>query len=193
MLIKDYSIFEELRSKNQNLSFRFIQALEERKGCRIDRTTCPFRTPDGEYNNMALMLSDQNPWRFIVKADNEIVSVISGSVMSQLDAVGKAVMEARRMVSTRKENTLGKIPTMAQNEVVLNAITHRSYCSDSPIVADVETNWVGIISPGGMVEGGTSFRERTRNPRLADTFYQMGYKSPAVRGLNGVIRSYRKS
>ena len=80
---------------------------------------------------------------------------------------------------------------MALSEIILNAASHRRYDCDFPTVINVDQDWLEVMSPGVPVRTGMSFRDRTRNPVLADAFDQMGFKNPSIQGMDGVIKTYR--
>lgn len=143
------------------------------------------RTADGEWSVLALMLSDQCPWRCEVRRSGRTVRIIGGSLLEQADEAVRAVIEVRRVCGMT-----GGFPRMEFWEVLLNAITHRSYCDRSPTVVDVLPGITVIESPGGLVRIDESYAGRTRNPHLVRICETMGLKNPCVRGIEGVLRSY---
>ena len=156
-----------MESEIQDLSFRSAMV---RKNARATRRwdTSMLRTPDGAYSNLALILSDQCPWRCEIRSDGRDEQNIGGSVIEQLNTVGQIVAAIRRRQSAESGREITKIQTLAFSEILLNAVCHRSYCDPSPIIVDVGPESTVITSPGGMMRLGVSYRERTRNLHLAE-------------------------
>lgn len=152
--------------------------------------TAPYRnalkTKEGEWTNLALMLSDQCPWGTEVRCEGELRRTISGPVLAQSNGIQHAVTDIRR-----SEYGFGGFPTIEFEEVLLNAAAHRSYCDPSPVVVDVLPNMTVVTSPGGRIRIDHGYNGRTRNPCLADIATSMGLKNPRIPGVNGILGAYR--
>ena len=181
--------FESRESAVQVLTFGYLKSLEERKNCKLDCRSCPLYTAEGKYNNLALMLSDQCPWTCEIRYEGSTHSLVKGSLLKQLDMSFKTVLAIHRDASSENGKN-NKVP-MALSEIILNAASHRRYDCDFPTVINVDQDWLEVMSPGVPVRTGMSFRDRTRNPVLADAFDQMGFKNPSIQGMDGVIKTYR--
>ncbi len=142
------------------------------------------------YTNLALMMSDQCPWTIRIRAGTS-EEVVGGPVYSHIESAKTRIIDIRRRLTRDYGLELRKIPHAALNEILLNAVSHRSYCSPEPITVDIRAESVTVSSPGGPVRTGNSFRERTRNPNLATVLRTSGLKDPAVRGIDGVVWSYK--
>lgn len=142
------------------------------------------------YTNLALMMSDQCPWTVRIRTGT-VEEVIGGPVYSHVESAKSRIIDIRRRLAKDYDLGLRKIPHSALNEVLLNAVSHRSYCSPEPITVDVRAESVTISSPGGPVRTGNSFHDRTRNPNLAALLRSSGMKDPKVRGIDGVIWTYK--
>ena len=84
-----------MESVRQDLSFRSAML---RKDARVTRRwdTSMLRTADGAYSNLALILSDQCPWRCQIRCDGRDEHNIGGSVIEQLNTAGQIVAAIRR-------------------------------------------------------------------------------------------------
>lgn len=118
---------------------------------------------------------------------------VAGSVVGQLNDIDGAVTDVRRSLSEGSGREVPRIPAMVLIEAVLNAVSHRSYCSREPIVVDVSLDSVRVSSPGGAVRFGLGSDNRTRNPRLNLVLTEMGFKSLAVHGSVGMAKAYKQS
>ncbi len=148
------------------------------------------RDDRSRYTNFSLMMSDQCPWTVRIRAGSSD-EIVGGPVYSHVESAKKKIIEIRRRLAKDYGLELRKIPLAALNEILLNAVTHRSYCSSEPIIVDVRVESVTVTSPGGLIRTGNSFRDRTRNPTLATMLRTSGMKDPTVRGIDGVIWSYK--
>lgn len=148
------------------------------------------RNADGEYTNLALILSDQNPRGVEVFAEGEHVGTVRASATVLIDRAEKLAIEARTMVAENRGRTPPKVPVLAFREMLLNAITHRSYCRAEDVRIDLEKGCTRITSPGtpqGMV---VAFA-MTRNPVLAESLGILGLKNLKVRNLTDSVSLYK--
>lgn len=149
------------------------------------------RTSDGTYTNLALMLSDQCPWTCVVRSSGTAEEVVNGSILDQLQNTEKVVLAMRQRIAREANVEMPKLPGLAFAEILLNAVSHRSYCSHEPIVVDVSLDNVAVTSPGGVLRTGIRYVDRTRNPKLAYLLEFLGFKNAGIRGIGGIRRSYR--
>ncbi len=163
-----------------------MRAMFSRRGLVSAPYRKAIRNVDNEMTNLALMLSDQCPWCTEIRYMGEHRTTVDGPVLRQPDAVQRAVGMIRR-----SETENGGFPAMEFEEVMLNAVTHRSYCDPSPVVVDIRDRFTVVTSPGGMMRIGHGFDGRTRNPGLASIADSMGLKSARIRGIGGIIGAYR--
>jgi hypothetical protein len=130
--------------------------------------------------------------------------VISGNLWNQLDAISDALTEFNRPFRLKGEisEPVYPYPPLALKETVVNALVHRDYTSDAPIVIHILPDRIEISNPGGLVPeilsqtGGTSLQERIaqgqrgikgyRNPAIADLFYSAGAMDKKGSGLADV-------
>lgn len=137
-----------MTSERQDLSFRSLLALSERKGRRYIESGHQLRSGDGRYTNLALILSDQCPWRTEIRSRRGRESVLSGSIFEQMAEAEGIVLGMRTLQPAPDEPAL-RLPDLAFYEAMLNAVCHRSYCSGEPIVIDIDARSVSVTSPGG--------------------------------------------
>lgn len=145
--------------------------------------------PDGRFTGLALLISDQCPWRYEVRSSLG-TATISGSIIKQAIDVPEKILEIRRIIAEEEGTPLKRIPSIALNEVILNSIAHRDYGSEMVTSASIREHSVSVVSPGGLFCSGLG---RTRNPGLSKIIGTIGLKNNLVRGLEGVINSYRSS
>ncbi len=182
---------EGMRSEIQDLSFRELTAHTDRKGIGPVASDAGMRDGSGAYTNLALILSDQCPWSCEFRVDDVVMVTLTGSVLEQIRTVDKSLAEIRGSLASRSRMNIPKLPSLSFYEVVLNAFTHRSYCSREPVIIDVSLERVVVTSPGGVMRLGASYNDRTRNPKLAAVLQTLGVKNRLIRGIPGVLQTYR--
>ena len=83
-------------------------------------------------------------------------------------------------------------PPDALREIVVNALVHRDYEKNEPIVVEIEQNCIRVLNPGGVVQD--VIEQMTAVPRneIRDTFETkikggargiQGYRNPVVSDL----------
>ncbi|MDP2286697.1 MAG: ATP-binding protein [Pseudohongiella sp.] len=102
------------------------------------------------------------------------------SVLRELDARIKVNNITKPVaVSTLRETSLSAYPDVAIREIVLNAVMHRDYQSNTPIKLYWFTDRIEVHSPGGLYGEVTpstlESRSSYRNPVLAETMKALGY------------------
>lgn len=197
--------FEALESKEQDLSFTTIEPhfrdMNLELGCQ-QMQTLGF-TNNGVYTNLALILSEQNPYtiKIAVFSGEDKMSFINrkectGSLFHQIDQALefldlnnrlKATFESVRRKDTRDYDSV------VLREAVLNAVIHRDYAFPGDTIINIFSNRLEIISLGGLVSTltiadillGASVH---RNTRLAHVFYRLRYVESL--GLGRVMEAY---
>ena len=126
--------------------------------------------------------------------------IFTGHLWSQLDQVIEALEEINRPF--RLKGPVSEIvfpyPPLAIKELVVNALVHRSYIEPQRVVIEVESTYIRITNPGGLVdeivrhvaqplqteiEQGKRGIKGYRNPVIADLFYGAGAMDKAGSGL----------
>lgn len=108
---------------------------------------------------------------------------ISGDLMTvlrELEARIKVLIHTTmRPVSELREKLLPDYPEQALRELIMNAVMHRNYESNSPIRFYVFSDHVEIQSPGGLYGEATQenfpTRNSYRNPVIAEAMKSLGF------------------
>ncbi|MDF7641068.1 ATP-binding protein [Bifidobacterium sp. ESL0784] len=191
--------FDQRLSSNQNLTFEYAKPAFTSAGLEwSDKNLTKLHLFDAEkqFVNTALLLSDQCPYRVKcavfdgdTKANLTERQNISGSVFSQIDAT---------MMFLNRHNTKNTWPEAALRESLVNAVLHRDYDKNGPILISLFDSSIEIVSPGGLVDGfevndllnGVS---ESRNPWLADTFEALHLSENCGTGVQRILDSYSES
>lgn len=101
-------------------------------------------------------------------------------VLRELDARIKANNHTRlEQTSTLREKSLSDYPDIAIREILLNAVMHRDYQSNTPVKLYWFSDRIEIHSPGGLYGEVTpdtlERRSSYRNPVLAEAMKALGY------------------
>lgn len=97
-------------------------------------------------------------------------------------------------VSTLREETVHDYPRAALRELLLNAVMHRNYQSNTPIRFYWYTDHVQIDNPGGLYGDAVAhFPERNdyRNPVIAEAMRALGYVNRYGQGIQRAQRALR--
>jgi len=102
------------------------------------------------------------------------------SVLRELDARLKVLIQTTlRPISGLQEKMLPDYPEKALRELLMNAVMHRNYDSNSPIRFYVFSDHVEILSPGGLYGEATRenfpTRNSYRNPVIAEAMKSLGF------------------
>ena len=83
--------------------------------------------------------------------------------------------------------TVRRIPDRIAREAVANALTHRDFSENAPILVQVDDDSLTVTSPGGLPSGVTlanlMVQSRPRSPILADAFKRAGLVDRVGRGV----------
>lgn len=204
----DGDSYEEMRSMNQALSFSYAGEVFARQKMELgtpQMTTLGILSPEGEYTNLGLLLSDQCP--HIIKAavfsgtDRAVFRdrrEFGGSLLKQVDDA-YAFLDMRNETSATFEGLYRTdrraYPEAALREALLNAVIHRDYSFSANTLISSYADRVEIISVGGLVRGfslqdvmmGASI---CRNPKLAEVFYRLDLIEAYGTGLKKILDAY---
>lgn len=154
--------------------------------------------PDREYPTYAgILLFGKNPRFFLPGAYVQYLKLpgtdltdmpedqaeISGdlfSVLHELDMRLKVLIQTTlRSVSSLQEKLLPDYPEKALRELLMNAVMHRNYDSNTPIRFYVFSDHIEIQSPGGLYGEATRenfpTRNSYRNPIIAEAMKSLGF------------------
>lgn len=163
---------------------------------------------------------------FDVSADDEaeldeevIEQVIEGNLWGQLEEIYTLLSRVNRsflLKEGRHSKYVYPYPPDALREMVVNALVHRDYEKDDPIVIEIEETYIRVRNPGGLVEDvidrvidtpqkeikdafeteikkGTRGIRGYRNPVVADLFYGAEEMEKAGSGLADVWQESEKN
>ena len=102
------------------------------------------------------------------------------SVLRELDARIKVLIQtSMSQISTLQEELTPDYPQIALRELLMNAVMHRNYDSNSPIRFYVFSDHIEIQSPGGLYGEATRenfpTRNSYRNPVIAEAMKSLGF------------------
>ena len=179
--------YENKISTNQNLTFDDL-------GENITSTI---------FTNYDLLISDQCLHSIKIikgeldKPNAENRKEIKGSLIKQF----KQTLEYLEYLNTNTHASSRKrekrnYPIEAIRESLINAIIHRDYEQPGSILVKVYNDRIEIISIGGIlglsleaIKAGVS---QTRNPKLAEKFYNLKLTNDCGSGINKIFASYEK-
>lgn len=206
--------YEELISKNQNLTFEYLEkVLVDKLGIQEFNTdtlkTLQLMNFDNTINNAGALFADKNSFKGIDivrfgDSINEITNRITLENMSILNQFNKTmeVFELYYEVEVidgfeRKKVEL--IPNNAFREVIANALVHRLWDVDANIKVSMYKDKIEISSPGGLpndldeedyLNGGISV---LRNPIIGNIFFRLNYIEKFGTGIKRINDAYRNS
>lgn len=205
--------FDEIRSREQDLSFRVLEVALRREvgiesfGNDTLRTLGLISRKSG-FNNAAALLADTNrfPGIDMARFGAEINSILDRethagvSVLTQLDAA--ITMFDRYYVYERIEGFSRtrheRIPREAFREAVANALAHRAWDVDAHVRVSMRDDRIEVSSPGGLPKGVT---ERDylagnlsvlRNPILGGVLFRLNVIEQFGTGIRRIKRCYEE-
>lgn len=191
-------------------SLTFTNAQTVFKGLRInfDEIALSFRKNNDEnYNNAALVVSDQNPYvsKLAVYEGTDTLKFkdkkqFEGSVVKQIDEI----INYLKLINYNKIN-IGEngrrieylsYPYEAIRESLMNAFTHRDYTMTSDIKFEIYSDRIEISSPGSLPDGLTiedikRGANAKRNPILINALDKMDYIENYGSGIRRIYSVYK--
>jgi ATP-dependent DNA helicase RecG len=112
--------------------------------------------------------------------DQAIISGDLHSIMRELEGRTKLLIKTTmRAISALKEELLPDYPEWALRELLMNAVMHRNYDSNTPIRFYAFSDHIEIQSPGGLYGEATPenfpTRNSYRNPVIAEAMKSLGF------------------
>lgn len=206
--------FEQLPSRNQNLTFNYLSNQIKEKlhlnefGLDTLKTLGLFSDKEG-YNVAADLLSDKNDFYGLDIAVfgededtfKERINLSGESVLKQYDdaiAVFERNYVYEKIIdATRKR--VEKIPYEAFREAIANALIHRTWDVRNNTKVSFYADKIEITSPGGLPSNlskeqylAGSFSS-LRNPILANVFHRLNIVEIFATGIRRINRSYEQS
>lgn len=209
--VSDGDIFEEMRSMEQELTFRHAKNAFQKYN--VEFTKEKYRalgitdSSDSLYANLALILSDQCAHTIKVAVFGNDANTqfrdsreFSGSVFKQLEDTFSYLMLCNKTVATfqgldRVEQE--DYPEEALREALLNAIVHRDYSFSGSVIINVNDDEMEFISIGGLLQGLSpddirSGISQPRNKNLAEVFHRLHLIESYGTGIRKIYFLYRE-
>ncbi len=123
---------------------------------------------------------------------NQIEEVIEGNLWYQLDGIYALLSRINRsflLKGGQHSKSVYPYPPDALREIVVNALVHRDYEKDEPIIVEIEQNCIRVRNPGGLVQDVIEQMTATPHNEIRDTFETrikggargiQGYRNPVV-------------
>ena len=187
------NLFDKEESSVQDISFDYLDEAVWSK-LRMSRTMIEgARTDDGSYSNLALMLSDECPWRTEMSTPEGSTIVLDGPIIRQYYDALDILRRIGGTVPDRKYR-VDRYPTKILREALVNAFVHRDYTSDRPVTVTVEPEAIEVWSPGGVWVPEVRGRDdlyNVRNSEVARFFRTMEGFSFQGTGITTIKQFYR--
>lgn len=200
--------FDSSISNQQNLTFDAAHRIFEKLDRRFDENSLRILSKSN-YNNAALLISEQNPFNAKVAVYDglDVMSFkdkkeFAGPITDQIDGI----MSYLRLVNktqivftgSAQRSEKNDYPEAAIRESVVNAFVHRDYFLHSAIKIEIFDDHLDVISPGGIPDGLTLAEIEngliaTRNPRLVHILDKMGYIENYGTGIRRIVSAYANS
>ena len=161
---------------------------------------------DHEFTNLALLLSDQNPFRVIINkyaASGKVDSCtrISGSIVQQWHTVRDRLSEVNVPIIDKESSDFARQekypwPQVALREALTNTLAHRDYTSPLQAAVNIHPDVINFLTPGGIppeltledaLAEGASF---CRNEKLAELFMRLHWMEKSGTGFGDIFRAY---
>lgn len=205
----DGDSFEEMRSLEQNLTFRAAREQFKKRQVEFDDSrmkTLGLMSADGIYSNLAFLLSDQCPGT--VKAatfagtDQSAFQdrrEFEGSLFRQMEEL-YAYLDLRNQTRAAFDGLYRTdtrdYPEEALREALMNSLVHRDYSYSASTLVSVYSDRIEFVSIGGLltgveVEDITLGLSVCRNPKLAAVFYRLKLIEAYGTGLPKIIKAYK--
>lgn len=202
--------FESEHCARQNLTFDIAQTVFAKGGVPFERTALSnlgIVGKDGFYTNLALLISDQNPFdlRCAVFNDDAFTELIDridceGSIFTQIEEAERFLDTANGLKSYFVPGKLERIdkydyPKPSVREAVLNAVVHRDYDPGTPALIKMNRTAIQFTNYGGLkgitVEQAVNGTSEARNPALRHLVYRLGIVEALGTGLKSIFGLYR--
>ncbi len=126
---------------------------------------------------------------------NQVEQKIEGNLWHQLDEIYVLLSHINRsflLKGGQHSKSVYPYPPDALREIVVNALVHRDYEKNEPIVVEIEQNCIRVRNPGGLVQDVIEQMTATPHSEIRDTFETkikggargiQGYRNPVVSDL----------
>ncbi|MDO5738493.1 MAG: ATP-binding protein [Eubacteriales bacterium] len=198
--------FEEAVSEEQDLKFESLQKFLAAEDINFDPYGLGLKNRSGEYNNAALLLSEQNrTMSKIAVFQGTDVSIFlnkkefRGSVLTQLDELlyQAGLMNKVKVIITgaAKRQEYLDYPEGALRETICNAFCHRDWSLTGDIKVEFYDDRVQIFSPGSLPDGLTledikQGMTAKRNHILVNVLDKANFIENYASGIRRIFKDY---
>ena len=203
--------YEKSRSYIQDLTFRSAQAFFKSRKAQLSKSemkSLGLIGSDDLYTNLALLFSDQCPFsiKLAVFTNDETTqeeifadrAEFSGSIFEQLEKSNQWLNLHNNLGSTFGERDYQDYPARVLREALVNAVAHRDYSLNGPILINIFEDKIEFISVGGLVNDlalddvmlGVS---RPRNVNLSSAFIKLGLAVGWGSGIRNIKKQYENN
>lgn len=204
----DGDCFEAMRCLDQELTFDATEKEFELRSVEFgpqQMRTLKLVDNDGLYSNLALLLSDQNPYTVkvaVFQGTNQMIfkdrREFSGSLLRQMNDVFEYVdlhNLTRATIEKLMRIDVRNYPVVAVREALLNLLVHRDYSFSASASIIIYDNRIEFVSIGGLLpeielEDVLAGISACRNQNLANLFYRLHLIEAYGTGLSKIIESY---
>lgn len=204
----DGDSFEAMRCLEQELTFASAEKEFRFRGAELgprQLRTLKLVDGDGLYSNLALLLSDGNPYTIkaaVFQGTKQTVfkdrREFAGSLLKQMNEVYEYIdfhNRIRATVEGLSRIDVRDYPPIAVREALLNLLVHRDYSFSACALIGIYDDRIEFVSVGGLVPGiepedvmaGISV---CRNQNLANVFYRLHLIEAYGTGLKKIMEAY---
>lgn len=206
--------FESQKTKNQDLSFRYLEkAFQTILGIQafskdILKTLELYSDNEG-YNNAAALLADENDFFGIdMVRFGENINILQNretiehvSILEQFEKAMKIYRQYYQYeeIKETRRDVVEMIPVEAFREAIANAIIHRTWDVDAHIRVSMHPDRIEIMSPGGLPKGITEDEylegqvSILRNPIIGNVFFRLHHIERFGTGVKRIMHAYADS
>ena len=195
-------------SIEQNLTFEYANKVFAEKDVKFgkeQKQSLGLFLPDGRYNNLALILSDECPYTTktaifegLNKDRFKDRKEFTGSLLKQIEDVHAYLHVFNRVRSTFEgiyRVDYPDYPDVAIREAYVNALIHRDYYIEGSVLISMFDDRLEFMSLGGVMPGVThdlmlAGVSVTRNERLAQIFYRLKIIEAFGTGIPRIYSAY---
>ena len=208
---RDKRTLRTIPSERQDLTFSYLKETYEKKGYEVGDnflSQLELFTPNGQYNRLAYLLSDQftSPFQYARYRGDDVFDLaehkafegqsILKSASEILDYIQSRNTVYTRITPTGREDE-PRFNPIAMRELVVNAIVHNDYRGEGMPSFEEFPSRFEISSFGGLPEGFTkedflNGYSLPVNPELIRVFRDLGFAERLGTGIRRVLRFYPK-
>ena len=189
--------FERETSSVQELSFDQLKMFLEGTALKYNTLASSLQDGDGLYNNLALLLSDQCPWQFVLVSKHYgTLRITRGSILVQMMDILETINSVNPLrIIPGTVGPIRKFPRPAIRESILNAMIHCDYSQMLPIVIEYDDEIFSIVSPGGswLSDRWVCNGMEARNGDLATILLELDLIKLKGRGMFHIKDVYHRS